>query len=49
MFVKFGSMGSFFVMTLMLFIIVVGILALGNTNYSFGSFDEALGTDWMTD
>lgn len=49
LFVKFGSMGSFFVMTLMLFIIVTGILALGNTSYTFGTFDEALGTDWMTD
>ena len=38
---KIGSFGVVFIIILMLFMLLVGILALTNTNYIAGTADEA--------
>jgi len=49
LFVKLGSFGSFFVMSLMLFVIGVGIIAFGNTSFTTGTEEDSNMTDWLSD
>jgi len=46
---RIGSFGIVFVVMIMLFIIGVGILALTNTSFEFGSYKTSQLTDWDTD
>ena len=49
LFVKLGSFGSFFVMSLMVFVIGVGIIAFGNTSFTTGTEEESNMTNWLSD
>ena len=45
-FMKIGSYGVVFVIILMCFIIYTGIHALINTDFSIGSYEDSMNTDW---
>lgn len=46
-FVKMGSFGAFAIMTLLVFIIAVGVIGLQSTTYEFGPNSENIATDWL--
>lgn len=45
-FIKIGSFGAFFIITLLIFITSVGILGFTNTEYKIGSAADAMETIW---
>ena len=46
MFMKVGSFGVVFIFMLIIFILVTGVVALTNTEFTFGSAEESAATDW---
>lgn len=47
-FMKIGSFGVFFIVFLMIFIIVVGIVAFGNSSFTVGTSSESNNVDWAS-
>ena len=47
-FMKIGSFGVIFVVLLMIFIIYTGIKSLTDTEFSIGSYDDSMKTNWQT-
>ena len=47
-FMRVGSYGIIFVIALMVFVISVGIVALGNTNFTHGNMYESNLSDWSS-